>query len=75
MVAVTDNKVRYKSDKIQDTYIVKKGDTLYSIANNYNISVNDIRKFRAENLEKIKTVKSKLQMRKKNIQLLKNLIL
>ena len=41
-----------------------------SKTNNY-ITINDIRKFRAENLEKSKTVKSKLQMRKKNIQLLK----
>ena len=27
-----------------NTYIVKKGDTLYSIAKNYNTSVNNIKK-------------------------------
>ena len=40
---------------------------------NNNIKVNDIRKFRAENMEKSKTIKSRLLMRKKTIKLLKGL--
>ena len=38
-----------------------------------NIKINDIRKFRAENMEKSKTIKSRLLMRKKTIKLLKGL--
>jgi hypothetical protein len=40
---------------------------------NNNIKINDIRKFRAENMEKSKTIKSRLLMRKKTIKLLKGL--
>ena len=33
----------YKSDGISETYVVKKGDSLYSIATKFNISVNDLK--------------------------------
>lgn len=32
-------------EEIENTYIVKKGDTLYSIANKYNITINDLKQF------------------------------
>lgn len=32
-------------EEIENTYIVQKGDTLYSIANKYNITVNDLKQF------------------------------
>ena len=33
-----------KIEELYDKYIVKKGDTLYSIANKYNITIDDIKK-------------------------------
>lgn len=33
----------YEIDKITDEYIVKRGDTLYSISNKYNISVDELK--------------------------------
>ena len=34
----------YEIDKITDEYIVKRGDTLYSISNKYNISVDELKR-------------------------------
>ena len=39
----------------------------------YNLTVNDIKKFRAENLENSKSIKARMVMRKKTIKLMKKL--
>ena len=35
--------IEQPSEEIENTYIVQKGDTLYSIANKYNVSVNNLK--------------------------------
>jgi len=44
-LSVKNNSVDNDNNDLSDNYIVKKGDTLYSIARLYNISVSDLKKY------------------------------